>query len=113
MLKSLEMKLRSSHHIGLILITSSFLTPAISAEEETEKVVLIYDPPKPDLNEMVNKMIYKEPFFQISSEIYEKRLTQLFSVKPIAWFIQNKIPLCSVSTVPYERDMVHKPPWYI
>lgn len=107
MLKSDEMKVRSCPHIGVFLV--SYLSPLPLIEQsEPAKISMVDDPLKnPDWAKMCATV-------EMHSDVFYVENTQhLFDVKPISWFIQNKVPLCSVSTVPYEQGRVHKPPWEI
>lgn len=108
MIKSEQMKPRSSVFPGIMLCTCFSPLP-LPVGEDPPKIVLVYGPPQ--LPDPVKWNLYFKAFEKFEkNEFYEPDPSLVLSVKPVSWFIHKNIPLCLVRTIPYEYEPVYKPP---
>jgi hypothetical protein len=100
------MKNRSLLSCGVFLCTP-FAPMALPKKEEEQHI-----------EEKQNFWGSSIEFFQAPPELgiplYIESLEALkpFEFKPVSYFLRKDIPLCTVFAVPYQRDAVHKPPWF-
>jgi hypothetical protein len=94
---------RSLCSFGVLLCTPLSPLPLLRPEEE-KNIELVILPNK-------SEMYHFFEFPSYSGDLSNDFLTYL-DLKPISYYVSNNIPLCTVSTMPYGRDTVHKPPWF-